>query len=510
MPVRRVFSTLVLTIGLAGALTLPAVLGATPAGANAKSSATFVTPTGTNTGTCAKKAPCKTISFALTQTASGGTVNVAAGTYAENLVVTGNVTISGAGAGNTVIDPTSLGTADVDPDSTTPQYAIVDAQPGASLTLQSLTVNGQGESSAFTSCIDDYVGVFYHDASGTLSNVDIDNVVLPTADFGCQDGLGIYVASDVSTATPSNVSMNGVTVANYDKNGITCDDLGTVCTIKNSTVTGIGQTGLIAQNGIQVWGSSAKITNSVVSGNEYTDTEELVSADGILVYNAADLTLTGNQVNANDDDIYLGQVPGFGAPTGAAPTPGAWDITNNTASDANLEIASFGEGIGDGIELDSSTASVTLSHNETDNDPDFGIALFGVSGATLSSNEGSGDGYGMYVGGPGTESEIDPSLAESSTDNAFSANETLKSQVGIFADTDTGWNTFTKNVASGNSSDDLFDGSTGTGTEGTANSWVKSTCTTSSPAGLCASGKHGNPTPAPPHHHYGPRPKFHS
>ena len=73
--------------------------------------------------------------------------------------------------------------------------------------------------------------------------------------FGCQDGLGVYVASDAGAH--STVIMTTDTVQPYDKNGITCDDVGTTCTIESSTVTGIGATPLIAQNGIQAVDTAA-------------------------------------------------------------------------------------------------------------------------------------------------------------------------------------------------------------------------------------------------------------
>jgi hypothetical protein len=115
--------------------------------------------------------------------------------------------------------------------------------PGtASVSLQGLTIDGSAASTEFTGCGSDFVGVYYHDASGSLNDVDVTNVELPTELFGCQDGLGIYVAIDAASVTPSNVTMSDVSVTSHDKNGITCDDVGTVCAIGDSQVSGIGPT----------------------------------------------------------------------------------------------------------------------------------------------------------------------------------------------------------------------------------------------------------------------------
>ena len=116
---------------------------------------------------------------------------------------------------------------------------------------------------------DDFVGVYYHDASGTMTTDTVTNIELPPADFGCQEGLGVYVR--VRRRPHSNVTMNKDTVTAYDKNGITCDDPGTTCSITGSTVTGIGPTGLIAQNGIQFYDAAAgSIMGNTVSGDSYT------------------------------------------------------------------------------------------------------------------------------------------------------------------------------------------------------------------------------------------------
>ena len=75
--------------------------------------ARYVNPsTGSNASTCANSAnPCKTITYALTQSVAGDTVNLAAGTYsvASNgetlpLNITINLTIIGAGTVSTIMD----------------------------------------------------------------------------------------------------------------------------------------------------------------------------------------------------------------------------------------------------------------------------------------------------------------------------------------------------------------------------------------------------------------------
>ena len=96
-----------------------------------------------------------------------------------------------------------------------------------------------------------------------MSNVIVQNVVLPPDQFGCQDGLAIYAVADPSTTT--KVTMSAVQVTNYDKNGITCDDIGTTCTITGSTVTGGGCISTTAQNGIQGYDADLWLSRPTMS-----------------------------------------------------------------------------------------------------------------------------------------------------------------------------------------------------------------------------------------------------
>ncbi|MGH8994774.1 MAG: NosD domain-containing protein [Acidimicrobiales bacterium] len=503
MTVRRI---LVVPVSIA-AIAVTMAFGVPPAGA--ASSKTYVTPTGTDSGTCTKRATCLTITYALTQTRPGGTVEVGSGTYDENLVIAQDVTIRGSGVGETVIQPTTLAPAGTDTDSPTPQNSIVDVRPGAQASLESLTVDGSKASPLFSAfgCANDFVGVNYRDAEGTLKDVAVTNVELPQNLFGCQDGLGIYVTTDLGSSTPSSVSMLDVSVTTYQKNGITCDDPATFCSISHSYVSGIGPTPLIAQNGIQLWGASGVITDNTVVNNSYTDPNyvpndpsSFTSAAGLLAFNGRDLTMTGNDISFNDDDAYVVQAADFGEPDGGAiPTPDPWQITSNAFSDA-YDHLSFGLGLGDGLDIDSTSSELSVHNNAAANDPEYGLALLAVTNADLRSNESSNDGYGIYVGGPGNG-------GSSSTNNAFNSNEAdSNSQVGIYVDTETSDNTFTKNVAQSNTTVDVNDASTGSGTSGTANTWDKTVCSTSTPSGICASNRHG---PLPPFHHfYGPRPRF--
>jgi parallel beta-helix repeat protein len=477
------FATVLLAVG---------AFNVAPAGA--APSTTYVATTGTNGAGCGTSFhPCQTITYALGITANGGSVNVAPGTYHEQVVISHPVSIVGSGS-STVIEPATLPVSDVDSDSTTTQLAVVDVTPGTkSVSLSNLSVNGVAASPSFTDCATDFVGVYYHDATGSLSNVSVTNIELPTSLFGCQDGLGVYVTTDVGSTTASNVSFSNVSVTNYDKNGITCDDLGTVCSITNSTVTGIGATPLIAQNGIQGWGASLTLSGDTVRGNSYTSPNYTgpgtyyTEGTGVLIINAGTLSVTSNNITGNDDNLYAVEAgTAWGTPPDV-PKPGAWNISsnnvnnavNNTGTAPGSVTVPFGLGIGDGIDIDSTAANVTVSGNTASNDPEFGVALYGASGVTASYNNTTSDGDGFYVGGPG-------SVGATSSKDTFNYNTAESNkQDGFFVDTASSADTFTGNVALYNGKVDVVDASTGKGTAKTANTWTATTCSKSTPSGLC-------------------------
>lgn len=86
----------------------------------------YVATTGTDSGNnCLNQAsPCRTIQHGINQAFSGETVQIAAGTYAENLTVAKNVTLQGADAATTFIDG-SGGAARVIGMSYNPFYNVV-------------------------------------------------------------------------------------------------------------------------------------------------------------------------------------------------------------------------------------------------------------------------------------------------------------------------------------------------------------------------------------------------
>jgi parallel beta-helix repeat protein len=427
--------------------------------------------TGSDTGTCRLIAdPCQTISYALTKAPAGATIKVAAGAYPEPLKITQAVTIIGAGssaATGTVIDPATL-ISDTDTDSSTPQDTVIDIPSATGVTLKNIDVDGQDAEGNFDGCGADFVGVYYHDSSGTMTGVQVDNIQLAPDLFGCQDGQGVYVTSDAGDT--SSVTMTRLNVNAYDKNGVTCDDAGTTCTLTSSKITGIGATSLIAQNGFQGYNAaSVTLTSDTIKGNSYSGGGAGNSACGVLIYDVGSVSLTSSTVTASDVNIYLGD-------DGTGPAAGTWTVNGNTVSKGTDNVNGGEQGYGDGIDLDSTSNPVTISDNTVMTDAEYGIALTGASNATVTGNTvNRNTSDGIYVGGPG--SVINTSSGDTISDNISSSNK----GDGILADGNSANNVFAGNTVAQNVAYDLED-------QGSGNTWPGNTCRPahdSNPAGLC-------------------------
>jgi hypothetical protein len=141
----------------------------------------------------------------------------------------------------------------------------------AAVTISHLAVDGAND--GMTDCTIDPIGIYYQNASGTITDSAVRNVLLPPAFQGCQTGLAINVKSNIGT--PPAVTISSNSVRNYDKNGITAsghDDgsPGPNVTVTGNTIIGLGATTVTAQNGIQIgYGATGTVTSNYVVDDIY-------------------------------------------------------------------------------------------------------------------------------------------------------------------------------------------------------------------------------------------------
>jgi hypothetical protein len=249
------------------------------------------------------------------------TINVASGTYVEQLRISSDVTLIGAGAGNTIIKcpPTLDPDPVLPPQPSTPTRAIVEMDSAAMVTMFGFTVTGPGpeafRSVSFGILVVGNATLNLHDTTVTAIRSPLDlNGQLDTDQTGAGIGVGIQSRAGI----PGQVGLatiNDVMITDYQKTGIRVAFAGSMATITHNTITGFGLSTTIAQNGITiVSGAKATVSDNTISLNEFEgnpgqpggpDLFNDQNATGIIIVGGgAGTTIAGNNVFDNDIGIY--------------------------------------------------------------------------------------------------------------------------------------------------------------------------------------------------------------
>jgi parallel beta-helix repeat protein len=345
-----------------------------------------------------------TINAAVTAApATGSTIRVCPGPYPEQVTINKSLTLLGIASGTSdaavVVAPTT-GLVQNGLDIFGQPVAAQIFVQNAAVTISHLTVDGAND--GITDCSVDPIGIYYQNASGTITGNAVRNVLLPPGLQGCQTGLAINVESNTG-AVPVTISNNSV--RNYDKNGITVSgpDNGTPgpsAKVSGNTVIGLGATTVTAQNGIQIgYGATGSVTGNNVADDIYINPPNCAvcyGASGILIYGSAGVTVSGNTV----ESTQYGIVP---VTESAGKTANGTTITSNhiggtqlfdaidLCSDSNTAKTNVIYGSSqDGIHLDDTCPPSTGSNNtvqsNTINEACAGILTGSGTGNTTTPN----------------------------------------------------------------------------------------------------------------------------
>jgi len=255
------------------------------------------------------KADCPSAAFTKIQDAvnaasPGDVIRVCKGVYAEQVSI--HVPLTIAAENGAVLMPSNMQA------NTT---SLFDAAPLAVALLVSdttdVTIHGliiDGSNNGISSCSPDFFGIAFQNASGSVRRTTIRNFKLPADLNGCQTGTGIFVQS--GSGQLSSVAVDSNSVHDFQKNGITADELGTTVMIRANTVTGLGATTGAAQNGIQIgFGAAGSIRNNTVTNNLWSPCTAIATcaavATNILVTQSDSVTVSGNTVSVNQVGIFI-------------------------------------------------------------------------------------------------------------------------------------------------------------------------------------------------------------
>jgi len=191
--------------------------------------------------------------------------------------------------------------------SGTPIAAAILVREAADVEIEGLIVDTAN--SGISQCSPDLIGILYENSTGSIKHNAVRNTKLSVSLNGCQSGDAIVVQS--LGGETSKVEVDDNSVHDYQKNGITGNEMGTEVTISNNVVTGLGPTTGAAQNGIQIgFGAKGTVLRNTVTENLWSPCVSLENCDfnatGILVYQSDDVRVGQNSVATNQLGIYAG------------------------------------------------------------------------------------------------------------------------------------------------------------------------------------------------------------
>ena len=262
-----------------------------------------------------------TIQAAVNAVVSGSTIKVCPGIYAEQVTIPRNLTLIGISNGTSnaavIVVPSGgllQNTTSLTSGNPIAAQILVQA-PATVVNISNLTVDGNNNGITGGCGVPNPIGIYYQNASGSITRTSVLNEVLGTGLTGCQAGLGIFAQSGGGGA--STVSITNNNVENYQKNGITGNEVGTNVTITGNTVIGQGPTSGAAENSIQIgFGATGTISGNTVGSDVWApdvfgDTGD--AAAGLLVYASSGVQIASNNVNNTQFGIALAGDPDSGS-----------------------------------------------------------------------------------------------------------------------------------------------------------------------------------------------------
>lgn len=235
------------------------------------------------------------IQAAINSASAGDTIQLAAGTYVQQVrIYKNNIRLVGVGNSSVIQSPAVLTW------SFTYSYTykpIVAVDNATGVVIENLYVDGNGQGGAnYRFC-----GIGFWQSGGTVRNVSVAHV-RDNPFGGNQHGYGII--SRNSTGGPYSLLIENCNTSDIQKNGIHIADNGVTATIRNCTVSGNGANAINASNGIVVSGHSHVDTiSNHISGYHWTG--GTWSSEGIIYMSGASGSISSNALSAVQGGIYV-------------------------------------------------------------------------------------------------------------------------------------------------------------------------------------------------------------
>ena len=238
-----------------------------------------------------------TIQSAVDAAVAGDEILVSAGVYEEQVVISREITVTGAGMGQTVL----LAPVFMPYTSHTLNYnAVIHAEgPATSITLRDFTVDGAGRGRENTR----FVGIMYDRAGGAAERIQIINLH-ETPVSTAVSGIGFYSNSD--SEDDLYLLVSDLEISHYQKAGFACFGSGCLQDIRNTVVDASGLYSDAVQNGFELLnGTSGTLTNCTARWVWYDgDPIPGTTSVGFVFYYADSWTLDGCLADQCQSGIY--------------------------------------------------------------------------------------------------------------------------------------------------------------------------------------------------------------
>ncbi|HXI24418.1 MAG TPA: Ig-like domain repeat protein [Pyrinomonadaceae bacterium] len=246
-----------------------------------------------------------TIQGAVNAASSGDTINIAAGSYPEQVTISKSLTIVGADKATTMLTtPASLVSG------IGGNLILLQIDTAANVEVSGITIAGPRIFAGCSAQI--FYGVYVaggailnlHDAA--VTDIRLQNPALA----GCQDGIAIRAGSQALGQT-ATVTVNNSTITGYQKSAVIVDGTGSSGTITNNVITGLGLENT-AENAIQISRSAAAtISGNTITGNQCSNTScgpDPVTQSfgtGVLIFSTSGvIQINNNTISTNDTGVY--------------------------------------------------------------------------------------------------------------------------------------------------------------------------------------------------------------
>ena len=247
-----------------------------------------------------------TIQEGINTVAESGTVNVAAGTYNENLVVDKSLTINGANAGVNAVTGTRSYESIIDGLTTT---AVSISASDVVLDGFTITIANKADSKQ--------AGVIIANNDAGINNVAVKNNIIKDifdgVDSDDTNTYGILVWG--TTNGPSNINIQNNVIQNVEEYGIAINDKSSDVTIDGNSITNMvashpsaaAHLGVaIGIGGSEPGPSTVAITNNILNTGLTGDGSATDAGVGIgMAHAPTGVTITNNEITGNSEGIAV-------------------------------------------------------------------------------------------------------------------------------------------------------------------------------------------------------------